>query len=81
MDTPYRRPRGCWNDFRLAGLFLERIELMKVCDGIEKVNGGYIVTVRFPYGSYHDDGKVICATFEDVIKLLRKSANEPEVTD
>ena len=47
---------------------------MEVCKGIEKVDGGYIVTIRFPYGQYYDGGKVVLRTFEEVVHLLMKSA-------
>ena len=54
---------------------------MRVCESIERVNGGYIVTIRFPFGHYGDHGKVVVATFDEVIELLRKSAgvNTPPV--
>jgi hypothetical protein len=47
---------------------------MEVCRKIEKVQGGYIVEIRHPYGYYSDNGKVVVRTFEEVIALLRKSA-------
>ena len=55
---------------------------MQVCKSIEKVEGGFIVQVRFPYGLYHNDGKVVCQTWAEVIDLLTKAANEePEASE
>lgn len=51
---------------------------MEVCKGIEKVEGGYIVTMPFPWGQYSDGGKVVCVDFADVIDLLRSAAHEHE---
>ena len=40
---------------------------MIICQGIEKVNGGYIIKgVRFPYAQYDDKGQVVCKTWAEV---------------
>ena len=49
---------------------------MEVCKSIEKVEGGYIVTIRFPFGAYSDGGKVVCKTWEEVVQLLEQSAGD-----
>ena len=53
----------------------------EVCDEGERVTGGYVLHgVRFPYGSYADNGVVVCTTWAAVVALLAKVAGEEEVS-
>ena len=49
---------------------------MQVCSEIEKVEGGYIVNIRYPYANYSDNLKRICRTWYEVVELLSRSADE-----
>lgn len=46
-----------------------------VADKIEKMPGGYVVHVRWPYGpSVMNCGPVVCATWAKAVALLTKAA-------
>ena len=50
---------------------------MIVCNQVRKVNGGYIVEVRWPYGpEVMGCGEVVCKTWAEVVALLTKAACE-----
>lgn len=53
---------------------------MQVCKSIEKVEGGYIVEIRFPFANYSDGLKRVFITWAEVVTLLSKSADEPRST-
>ena len=50
-----------------------------ICKEVRKVKNGYIVECRWPYGpdpaAY---GEVVCLTWDEVIDLLTRAANEGE---
>lgn len=51
-----------------------------VTEKIKKMPGGYLVYVRWPLGPTPCGyGPVICSTWDEVVKLLTKAANENEV--
>ncbi len=52
---------------------------LTICTRIEHVGGGYVVTVRSPYGSKAGCGfgDVVCPTIDDVLDLIRKADIDP----
>jgi len=51
-------------------------EQIEVCRSIRRVPGGYIIEIRYPYGSSFPFGEVVCKTFDEVVDLLRKASLE-----
>lgn len=52
---------------------------MIICKQIRKVNGGYILELRWPYGSeVMGHGEAICATWDEAIGLLSRAAGIPK---
>lgn len=52
---------------------------MVVCKEIRKVGNGYIVEIRWPYGpDAAGCSEVVCRTWQEVIELLTKAANQTE---
>ena len=49
---------------------------MQVCKSIEKVQGGYIVEIPFPHANSSDGQKRVCQTWDEVVKLLSRAAQE-----
>ena len=50
-----------------------------ICKEVRRVGNGFIVEVRWPYGSeVIGCGEVVCRTWREVIELLTKAANEVE---
>ena len=50
---------------------------MIICMMVKKVEGGYIVEARWPYGNDPSGyGEVICRNFDEVVDLLKKCADE-----
>ncbi len=54
---------------------------MQVCKSIEKVQGGYIVEIPFPYANYSDGQKRVFATWAEVLKVLTTAAHEEPSTE
>lgn len=53
---------------------------MQVCKSIEKVQGGYIVEIPFPYANYSDGQKRVCQSWDEVVELLSRAAHEEPST-
>ncbi len=50
-----------------------------VAQRIEKMPGGYLVRVRWPYGpSCMEFGQVLYSTWKEVVELLTKAADEDD---
>lgn len=51
---------------------------MYICGEIERVAGGYIVTIRPPFGGMANENRVVCATWQQVLELLTRAADNGE---
>lgn len=45
---------------------------------IREADNGYILTLPFPYGSYENDGEVICVTWAQVMARLKEAFDPDE---
>jgi len=49
------------------------VPVLILCQEIRRVQGGYIVEIRWPYGPEMPYGEVVCRTLEEVFELLKSA--------